>query len=68
MTCEWKQRSGKRSGGTALAWALLDTFPALWVALPYKAAVDAAAMVTPLLTKAIIRFSQQGEQLLRHWN
>ncbi|KAL1413842.1 hypothetical protein Q8F55_001626 [Vanrija albida] len=59
MSNEWKQRSGKRGGGTALGWALLDTFPSLWVAVPYKALVDASGMVTPLLTKAIIRFSQQ---------
>ncbi|WOO81705.1 Multidrug resistance protein fer6 [Vanrija pseudolonga] len=56
---EWQQHSGKRGGGITLARALIDTFPSLWTALPYKACADAAAMLNPLLTKAIIRFSQQ---------
>jgi len=60
MRAEWRQRSGKRSGGTMLALALLDTFPDLLWCIPYKMVVDAVGIVTPLLTKAIIRFSQEG--------
>lgn len=58
---EWLQRGCKRGGGTMLALALLDTFPKVWFALPYKIMVDALEICSPLLTKAIIRFSQQGE-------
>ncbi|TXT16096.1 hypothetical protein VHUM_00599 [Vanrija humicola] len=65
LEAEWRQKSGKRGGGNALARALLDTFPALWYAAPFKVISDAITITTPLLTKEIIRFSQH-EYAYRH--
>jgi hypothetical protein len=61
LEAEWRARSGKRAGGMALAWALLETFPELAWAIPYKVLTDASGICLPLLTKAIVRFAQQGE-------
>lgn len=65
LEAEWRGKSGKKGGGNAIARALLDSFPALWYAAPYKLISDAVIITSPLLTKEIIRFSQQ-EYAYRH--
>ncbi|KAL1410703.1 hypothetical protein Q8F55_001645 [Vanrija albida] len=65
LEAEWRAKSGKRGGGAAIARALLDSFPAIWWAAPYKLISDAIIITSPLLTKEIIRFSQH-EYAYRH--
>lgn len=55
---EWRMRSGRRKG--SLVWALNDISAGFWVGGLFKVAGDAAQMMSPLLVKALIRFSQQG--------
>lgn len=67
---EWRARSGRRS--PSIPWALNDVVSGFWAGgrslYPYsadrlglfKVAGDAAQMMSPLLVKALIRFSQEG--------
>lgn len=58
LEMEWRSRSGRRS--PSLAWALNDIASGFWAGGLFKVAGDAAQMMSPLLVKALIRFSQEG--------
>jgi ATP-binding cassette subfamily C (CFTR/MRP) protein 1 len=71
---EWRSRSGRRSA--SIPWALNDVVSGFWAGGEclstflsdksglFKVAGDAAQMMSPLLVKALIRFSQEGESRL----
>lgn len=54
----WSARS-KRHGNVALA--LFKTFPSYWWAGIFKVLADVTQLMSPLVIKALIRFSQQSE-------
>lgn len=56
---EWRAKSGRRRA--SIPWALNDTMSGFWAGGLFKVAGDAAQMMSPLLVKALIQFSQEGE-------
>lgn len=54
----WKAHSRKHGN---LALALFKTFPSYWYAGMFKVLADMTQLMSPLVIKALIRFSQQGE-------
>lgn len=54
----WKANSRKHGN---LALALFKTFPSYWYAGMFKVLADMTQLMSPLVIKALIRFSQQGQ-------
>ena len=55
---EWRRRSGRQRG--SVTWALNDVMVGFWAGGLFKVAGDTSQMMTPLVTKALILFSQEG--------
>lgn len=49
-----------------MPWALNDIMSGFWTGGLFKVAGDAAQMMSPLLVKALIQFSQEGEQTVMY--
>lgn len=56
---EWRNGSGKRKA--SITMALNDTMSGFWAGGLYKVLGDTAQLMAPLLTKALINFSKEGE-------
>ncbi|EIW69200.1 hypothetical protein TREMEDRAFT_44369 [Tremella mesenterica DSM 1558] len=54
---EWRTVSGRRSG--SVTWALNDVMVGFWAGGLFKVVADTAQLMAPLITKALIRFSQE---------
>lgn len=58
QAAHWKAHCKKHGN---LALALFKTFPSYWYAGMFKVLADMTQLMSPLVIKALIRFSQQGE-------
>lgn len=56
---EWQNGSGKRKA--SITMTLNDTMSGFWAGGLYKVLGDTAQLMAPLLTKALINFSKEGE-------
>ncbi len=56
---EWRGRSGRRKA--SVVWALNDCMEGFWAGGLFKVVGDTATLMSPLLTKELIKFSQAGE-------
>jgi hypothetical protein len=56
---EWRQNSGKRYG--SVTWALNDIMTGFWAGGLFKVAGDTGQLMSPLVVKALIKFSQASE-------
>ncbi|ORY27673.1 P-loop containing nucleoside triphosphate hydrolase protein [Naematelia encephala] len=54
---EWRQRSGRRAA--SITWALNDVMTGFWAGGFFKVAGDTAQLMSPLVVKSLIRFSQK---------
>ena len=61
QAAHWKAHSRKHGN---LAVALFKTFPTYWYAGFFKVLADMTQLMSPLVVKALIRFSQQGGYIL----
>lgn len=62
---EWRQRSGRRH--CSIPWSLNDVMSGFWAGGLFKVAGDAAQMMSPLLVKSLIQFSQRGKSIGREY-
>jgi hypothetical protein len=58
LEAEWRQHSGKKRG--SVTWALNDVMTGFWAGGLFKVFGDTAQLMSPLVVKALIRFSQEG--------
>lgn len=56
---EWRQDSGRRKA--SIVMSLNDTMSGFWAGGLYKVLGDTAQLMCPLLTKALINFSKEGD-------
>jgi ATP-binding cassette subfamily C (CFTR/MRP) protein 1 len=56
---EWRQGSGRRKA--SIVMSLNETMSGFWAGGLYKVLGDVAQLMCPLLTKALINFSKEGE-------
>jgi hypothetical protein len=56
---EWRQHSGKKYG--SVTWALNDIMTGFWAGGLFKVAGDTGQLMSPLVVKALIKFSQASE-------
>jgi ATP-binding cassette subfamily C (CFTR/MRP) protein 1 len=56
---EWRQRSGRKQA--SIIWALNDVLTGFWGAGIFKVLGDTSQMMTPLVTKQLIRHANNGK-------
>lgn len=56
---EWRHRSGRKSA--SIVWSLNDTMTGFWAGGLFKVLGDTATLMSPLLSKALIKYADSGE-------
>jgi hypothetical protein len=60
MEAEWRARSGRKKA--SVIWALNDVMEGFWAGGLFKVVGDTAMLMSPLVTKGLIKFSQEGKE------
>ncbi len=59
MEAEWRAVSGRKKA--SVIWALNDVMEGFWAGGLFKVVGDTCTLMSPLVTKQLIKFSQEGE-------
>lgn len=59
MEAEWRAVSGRKKA--SIVWALNDIMEGFWAGGLFKVLGDTCTLMSPLVTKQLIKFSQEGE-------